>query len=64
MLRIALVLISYSLIISGIRWMVSDEPWMLDQLPNEALLQTSFSNLFASHINTYLPEYLRVIYLS
>jgi len=46
----------------GLCWFVHTEPWMLDQLPNEALLQTSFSNLFASDINTYLPEYLRVIY--
>ncbi|MBL51393.1 MAG: hypothetical protein CMG57_05490 [Candidatus Marinimicrobia bacterium] len=46
----------------GLCWLVHTEPWMLDQLPNEALLQTSFSNLFASDINTYLPDYLRVIY--
>ena len=46
----------------GLCWLFHTEPWMLDQLPNEALLQTSFSNLFASDINTYLPDYLRVIY--
>jgi hypothetical protein len=35
---------------------------MLDQPPNEALLQTSFHTLFADDINAYLPDYLLVIY--
>jgi hypothetical protein len=35
---------------------------MLDQPPNEALLQTSFHTLFADDINAHLPDYLLVIY--
>ena len=46
----------------GLSWLFHPEPWMLDQSPNEALLKISFSNLFAAEINTYLPDYLRVIY--
>ena len=46
----------------GLSWLIHPEPWMLDQPPNEALLQTSFQNLFAANINIHLPEYLLVIY--
>ena len=46
----------------GLGWLIHPEPWMLDQPPNEALLQTSFQNLFAAKINIHLPEYLLVIY--
>ena len=46
----------------GLCWLIHPEPWMMDQLPNEALLQTSFHTLFADDINAHLPDYLLVIY--
>ena len=46
----------------GLEWCFHPEPWMLDQRPNEALLQTSFNTLFAEEINAHLPAYLTVIY--
>ena len=46
----------------GLGWLIHPEPWMLDQPPNEALLQTSFHTLFADDINAHLPDYLLVIY--
>ena len=45
-LRIPLLLISITLIISGVRWMISDEPWILDQLANEERLNMTFDELF------------------
>ena len=46
----------------GLEWCFHPEPWLLDQRPNEALLQTSFNTLFSEEINVHLPAYLRVIY--
>ena len=46
----------------GLRWLVQPEPWLLDQIPNEILIQKSFEELFQSKINFYLPDYLKVIY--
>ena len=46
----------------GLCWLIHPEPWMMDQLPNETLLQTSFHTLFADDINAHLPDYLLVIY--
>ena len=46
----------------GISWLLHPEPWTLDQPPNEALLQTTFADLFTADINRHLPDYLRVIY--
>ena len=46
----------------GISWLLHPEPWILDQPPNEALLQTTFADLFTADINRHLPDYLRVIY--
>jgi len=62
MLRIPLVLISYSLIISGIRWMISDEPWMLDQVANEERLNMTFKELLSVEENFTLSGYLTQIY--
>lgn len=59
---IPIFLIGLGAIILGLGWLIHPEPWMLDQLPNEALLQTSFSNLFAADINAHLQDYLQVIY--
>ena len=53
-LRIPLLLISVSLIISGVRWMISDEPWILDQLANEERLNMTFDELFSSEKNKTL----------
>ena len=46
----------------GLEWCFHPEPWLLDQRPNETLLQTSFNTLFSEEINVHLPAYLRVIY--
>ena len=46
----------------GISWLLHPEPWILDQPPNEALLQMTFADLFTADINRHLPDYLRVIY--
>ena len=59
---IPLFLIGFGVVGLGLGWLIHPEPWMLDQPPNEALLQTSFQNLFAAKINVHLPEYLLVIY--
>ena len=62
MLRIPLVLISIVLIISGIRWMISDEPWMLDQVANEERLNMTFTELLYVDENFTLSGYLTQIY--
>ena len=46
----------------GFIWAFHPEPWLLDKPPNEALLQTTFKNLFLHEINKFLPSYLIVIY--
>ena len=50
------------LIILGPRWMIVEEPWLLDQVANEETLGISFDELFSSETNSTLPEYLRTIY--
>jgi len=55
-------LISLVVIVMGAAWCIHPEPWLLDRPPNEALLQTSFNNLFSAKINIHLPAYLIVIY--
>jgi len=62
LLRIPLLLISVTLIISGVRWMISDEPWMLDQVANEERLNMTFDELFSSEKNKTLLGYLTQIY--
>ena len=46
----------------GSIWILHPEPWLLDQPANEALLQTSFNELFSYDANKFLPSYLIVIY--
>ena len=46
----------------GFIWILHPEPWLLDQPANEALLQTSFNELFSDDANKFLPSYLIVIY--
>ena len=62
MLRIPILLISITLILSGIRWMTSDEPWMLDQVANEERLNMSFEDLLSFDENSTLSGYLTQIY--
>ncbi|MAJ52183.1 MAG: hypothetical protein CMB82_11320 [Flammeovirgaceae bacterium] len=57
-----LILISITLCISGIRWLTSSEPWILDQVANEERLQMTFDDLFIIDGNSTLSEYLTQIY--
>ena len=57
-----LIIISITLCISGIRWLVSSEPWMLDQVANEVRLQMTFEDLFTIGGNSTLSAYLIQIY--
>ena len=62
LIRYPLILISISLCISGLRWLVSSEPWMLDQVANEERLQMTFIDLFLIDGNYSLSAYLIQIY--
>ena len=57
-IRYPLILISISLCISGLRWLISSEPWMLDQIANEERLQMTFIDLFLIDGNYSLSAYL------
>lgn len=57
-----LILISITLCISGIRWLMSSEPWILDQVANEERLKKTFIDLFLVEGNETLGEYLTQIY--
>ena len=57
-----LIIISITLCVSGVRWLVSSEPWMLDRVANEERLQMNFENLFTIDGNTTLSAYLIQIY--
>ena len=59
---IPIFIIGFVLIILGPRWMLVDEPWLLDKVANEETLGISFDKLFSNDINSTLPEYLRTIY--
>ena len=61
-IKYPIVLIGLVLSVSGIRWLISSEPWILDQVANEARLQMSFSDLFSIEGNTSLSAYLTQIY--
>jgi len=61
-IRYPLILISIALFISGIRWLISPEPWMLDQVANEERLQMTFVDLFLLDGNSTLSVYLTQIY--
>ena len=49
-------------IVLGLRWMLVDEPWMLDKVANEKRLNMTFDQLFNEEINQTLPGYLKQIY--
>jgi len=62
LLQIPLILISLTLVICGLRWLIHDEPWILDQLANEERLNMSFNDLFGLQGNQTLSAYLTQIY--
>ena len=49
-------------IVLGLRWMLVDEPCMLDKVANEERLNMTFDQLFNEEINQTLPGYLKQIY--
>lgn len=57
-----IVLICLALCISGIRWLISSEPWILDQVANEERLGMTFTDLFLIDGNLTLSAYLTQIY--
>ena len=61
-IKYPIVLIAIVLCISGIRWLISPEPWILDQVANEERLKMSFSDLFSIEGNSTLSAYLTQIY--
>ena len=61
-IRYPLILICLALCISGFRWLISSEPWMLDQVANEERLQMTFADLFLIDENSTLGSYLTQIY--
>ena len=48
---IPLFLVGLTLILLGVRWMVVDEPWMLDEVANIERLEMTFEDLFHPDIN-------------
>lgn len=56
------IIISIIICISGLRWMISPEPWLLDQVANEERLAMTFSELFLIEGNETLGAYLKQIY--
>ena len=59
---IPLLIMGITMIFLGARWMIVDEPWMLDKVANEERLEMSFDELFQAKINNTLPGYLKQIY--
>tara|TARA_B110000263_G_C15212910_1_gene466128 strand:- start:630 stop:1064 length:435 start_codon:yes stop_codon:yes gene_type:complete len=59
---IPLLIMGVSMILLGARWMIVDEPWMLDKIANEERLEMTFDKLFEGDINKTLPGYLKQIY--
>ena len=59
---IPIVILGIIFIVLGLRWMLVDEPWMLDQVANEERLNMTFDQLFNEEINQTLPGYLKQIY--
>jgi len=57
-----MVLIGCAVLILGLVWFTSPEPWLLDRGANEQLLQVTFENLFDAEINKNLPDYLTLSY--
>ncbi len=51
------IIISLIICISGIRWMINPEPWLLDQVANEERLAMTFNELFLIEGNETLGGY-------
>ena len=54
--------IGLSAFFAGFGWILSPEPWLLDESANVILLEESYESLFAENINRNLPEYLTLLY--
>ena len=61
-IKYPIILISITPCVSGIRWLLSSEPCMLDQVANEERLDMTFVDLFLIEGNSTLAEYLTQIY--
>ena len=59
---IPIIILGVIFVVLGLRWMLVDEPWMLDKVANEERLNMSFDQLFSEEINDTLPGYLKQIY--
>ena len=57
-----ILIIGITMILLGCRWLLVDEPWMLDEIANVERLGMEFNELFEPEINKTLPGYLRQIY--
>ena len=60
--KITLLFIGFIFIVMGLRWILVEDPWMLDKIANEERLNMTFEKLFSSEINETLPGYLKQIY--
>ena len=57
-----MILIGVTMIVLGARWLIVEDPWMLDEVANVERLEMTFDELFEPEINNTLPGYLRQIY--
>lgn len=55
-------LLGGSSVLLGLGWVFAPRPWLLDKRANEALLQSSYADLFAAPGNAHLAEYLTGLY--
>ena len=55
-------IIGFSSFLAGFGWLLSPEPWLLDESANILLLGDSYENLFAEPVNKNLPDYLTLLY--
>ncbi|RMF09425.1 MAG: hypothetical protein D6762_03650 [Candidatus Neomarinimicrobiota bacterium] len=62
LVQIPLYLVALGSIGLGLSWLMTAEPWLLDQQANEALLGTSFQQLFQTTSGIHLDDYLRLSY--
>lgn len=60
--KIPLLFIGFIFIVMGLRWILVEDPWMLDKIANEERLNMTFEKLFSNEINETLPGYLKQIY--
>ena len=56
--KLPLIIICVVICISGLRWLISQEPWILDQVANEDRLAMTFNELFSIEGNNTLAAYL------